>query len=158
MIQNYMKYALNELGNKNIAAKKLNDAAKLPSRGSEEAAGYDLYSIDETIIPPKTTKAIHTGIAIALPKGTFGGIYARSGLAIKRGLRPANCTGVIDSDYRGELIVALYNDSDEEQKIYVGDRIAQLIIQKYETGTIYWTDTLDDTVRGVGGFGSTGIN
>ena len=158
MLQDYMNYSLNQLVNPFVFVKLLNENAKIPTRGSEEAAGYDLYSTDEIMIKPGETKPIHTGIAIALPKKTFGGIYARSGMAIKRGLRPANCVGVIDSDYRGEVIVALHNDSDETQMIHVGDRIAQLIVQEYKTVTMTEAENLDDTARGEGGFGSTGTN
>ena len=155
MLQDYMNYQLTQ---SECQVKKLNDYAKLPTRGSAEAAGYDLYSTDEVIIKPGETMPIHTGIAIALPKNTFGGIYARSGMAINRGLRPANCVGVVDSDYRGEVIVALHNDSTEEQRIHVGDRIAQLIIHEYRTVEMSFADNLDDTARGRGGFGSTGTN
>ena len=158
MLQDYMNYALEQLINPMAFIKLLNENAKVPTRGSEEAAGYDLYSIDEVSIKPGETKPIHTGISIALPKNTFGGIYARSGMAINRGLRPANCVGVIDSDYRGEIIVALHNDSDEMQNIHVGDRIAQLIIQEYMTVKMTVAEDLNETKRGEGGFGSTGTN
>ena len=140
--------------------KKLNPNAKIPTRGSEEAAGLDLYAcidIGYIEIMPHSSVMIDTGIAIAIPKGNFGGIYARSGLACKRGLRPANCVGVIDSDYRGEVKVCLQNDSSEWQKIYSGERIAQLIIQPYTDVELTEVDELDDTERGKGGFGSSGI-
>lgn len=139
--------------------KKLNNLAKLPTRGSAEAAGWDLYaatSYDTDIFPLQTVK-IGTGIAVEIPKGNFGGIYARSGLATKQGLRPANCVGVIDSDYRGELVVALHNDSNSIQTISAGSRIAQLIIQPYTAVDLEEVDELDETDRGAGGFGSTGI-
>jgi dUTP pyrophosphatase len=139
--------------------KKLNTQAIIPTRGSEEAAGWDLYAClekDEELIMPKASAMIGTGIAVAIPDGYFGGLYARSGLACKQGLRPANCVGVIDSDYRGEIKVCLQNDSDNWQKVINGERIAQLIIQPYENVSMEEVDELDDTERGEGGFGHTG--
>ena len=137
--------------------KKLSSTAIIPLRGTDGAAGFDLYSNDETAqIEPGKTVPIHTGIAIELSPMTAGLILARSGLATKRGLRPANCVGLIDPDYRGELIVALHNDSDEVQVINNGDRIAQLMVCRFETG-IEIADELSDTERGGDGFGSTGI-
>lgn len=139
--------------------KILNDLAKVPTYGSDEAAGADLYaatSYDIEIRPHETVK-IGTGIAIAVPRGYYGGIYARSGLATKQGLRPANCVGVVDSDYRGEVIVALHNDTDESQWIPAGSRIAQLLIQPVMRTDFNVVDELNDTERGMGGFGSTGI-
>ena len=146
--------------------KKLYESAKTPTRGSEDAAGYDLYACGyenqmfnapnwEVYINPGDTIKINTGIAVAIPKGYFGGIYARSGLACKTGLAPANKVGVIDSDYRGELIVCLYNQSPLPQKVAKGDRIAQLVI--HSCFTVGWdeVDELDDTKRGEGGFGSS---
>ena len=140
--------------------KKLNEKAVTPTRGSTKAAGWDLYScIDEDIwIQPHETVKIGTGIAVAIPDGYYGAIYARSGLATKQGLRPANCTGIIDADYRGELIVALHNDSEEPQCVVPAERIAQLVICPY--AFVYeWeeVDELDETDRGEGGFGSTGL-
>lgn len=140
-----------------VEIKKLKDTAILPSRGSEEAAGYDLYAdCPQQVIEPHTTQMIPTSLSVAIPKGYFGGIYARSGLASKQGLRPANCVGVIDSDYRGEIMVALHNDTDEERVIEHGERIAQLIIQPFLEIEFAQTDELLDTKRGSGGFGSTG--
>ena len=137
--------------------KLLNEKATIPTRGSEESAGLDLYATDELVmIEPYNTEKIHTGIAMEIPNGYFGGIYARSGLATKNGLRPSNCTGVIDSDYRGEVIVALYNDSPVRRMIKEGDKVAQLIIQPYEKVSLDVVDELEDTERGEGGFGSTG--
>lgn len=133
--------------------------AIVPTRGSSVAAGYDLYCWSENghiQILPHTTKLIHTGIKIAIPEGYFGGIYARSGLATKQGLRPANAVGVVDSDYRGEVMVALHNDTEEAQVINRGDRIAQLIIQPYLEFELEEVNTLDETERGAGGFGSSG--
>ena len=137
----------------------LRDDAVTPTRGSAAAAGYDLYipSTEETtIIKPHDTVKIGTGIAIALPNNTFGAVFARSGLATKQGLRLANCVGVIDQDYRGELIVAIHNDSDEIRFIEGGDRIAQLVVIPYLPISLIKQDKLDDTERGEGGFGSTG--
>lgn len=139
---------------------KIYDDAILPTRGSAEAAGYDLYARlkeHETlqILPHQTTK-IGTGIAIECPKGYFTGIFARSGLATKQGLRPANCVGVVDSDYRGEIIVAIHNDSDEIRYIENGDRIAQMILIPYIPMTFVETDELSESGRGQDGFGSTG--
>ena len=139
--------------------KILNDLAKVPAYGSEEAAGADLYaatSYDIEIRPHETVK-VGTGIAIAVPRGYYGGIYARSGLATKQGLRPANCVGIVDSDYRGEVIVALHNDTDESQWVPAGSRIAQLLIQPVMRTDFNIVDELNDTERGMGGFGSTGV-
>ncbi len=134
----------------------INGGAKVPTCGSKSAAGMDLYSCEDTVIQSGETVAVHTGVCVAIPKGYFGGVYARSGIATKRGLRPANCVGVIDSDYRGEVMVALHNDSPEAQKICYGDRIAQMIIQPYEQVVLEVVDELDKTERGAGGFGHTG--
>lgn len=144
-----------------INIKLLNENAKIPTRGSEYAAGYDLYAAinnSPIAILPHTTAKIGTGIAIELEKGTFGAIFARSGLATKEGLRPANCVGVIDADYRGECIVALHNDSESIKFIYPGDRIAQLVILPFIPVEFNMVDKLSETVRGNGGFGSTGID
>ena len=139
--------------------KKLNDLAKTPTRGSQYAAGWDLYAAtDEPIeIYPHETVKVGTGLAVELPTMTFGAIYARSGLATKQGLRPANCVGVVDSDYRGEIIVALHNDTNEFQMVPAGSRIAQFIIQNYVPITWHEVDELTDTDRGDGGFGSSGV-
>lgn len=141
-----------------ISIKKLNDRAKLPSRGSDEAAGYDLYSdSDESIeILPHTTQMVGTGLAAAIPSGYFGAVFARSGLASKQGLRPANCVGVIDADYRGEIMVALHNDTDEKRVIAPRERIAQLVIMPFVSADFTETEDLSDTARGKGGFGSSG--
>ena len=164
-----------------IKIKKLDERAILPTRGSDYAAGWDLYALtDHNItIEGSETVLVHTGISIEIPDGYFGAIYARSGLAIKRGLAPANCVGIIDSDYRGEIIVGLHNNaapvvpavnyitsdvtqavpkinSDANEVIKDGDRIAQLIIQKFEDIEFEEISELSDTGRGQGGFGSTG--
>jgi len=132
--------------------------AIIPTKGSTEAAGWDLYAYNNAVITPGDTIKIDTGISIELPKNTFGGIFARSGLATKQGLRPANCTGIVDADYRGPVIVALHNDSNESRIINKGDRIAQLIVIPYVDTSLVEVDNLSDTERGEGGFGSTGTN
>ena len=141
-----------------IMVKKLTPTAKLPERGSSEAAGYDLFADTDTdiSIAPHETFMVHTGIAMAIPSGYFGGVYARSGLSAKEGLRPANCTGVIDADYRGEIMVALHNDSETARTVTPYQKVAQLIIQKYEAIDFTECEELEDTNRGTGGFGSTG--
>jgi dUTP pyrophosphatase len=138
--------------------KLLSSNAKMPTRGSEEAAGFDLYAATDsvTVIPAHETVLIPTDIAIEIPKGMFGGIFARSGLASNRGLRPANCVGVIDSDYRGNVKVALHNDTDEDKVIDMQERIAQLIIIPYVMPEIREVQELSNTSRGSDGFGSTG--
>ncbi|MBR0137842.1 MAG: dUTP diphosphatase [Erysipelotrichaceae bacterium] len=139
-----------------VKIKRINEKAIVPTRGSLQAAGYDLYSPIETTIHPHETVKIPTGWMMAVPEGYFGGVFARSGLATREGLRPANCVGVIDSDYRGEVIVALHNDSDEERYIEPGERIAQLILVPVPPVELQETDELDETERNTGGFGSTG--
>ena len=141
-----------------ILIRKLREDAVIPTRGSEYAAGYDLYAcLDEpAVIAPHETVKIGTGISAAIPEGWFGAVFARSGLASKQGLRPANCVGVCDSDYRGEYIVAVHNDSDETRIVNCGDRIAQLVIMPFMSAEFELSDTLPETVRGEGGFGSTG--
>ena len=141
-----------------VQVKKLNSRAVLPTSGSAFAAGYDLYAcLDaDAVIPPGGAVKIGTGLAFALPEGTFGAVFARSGLAAKEGLRPANCVGVCDSDYRGEYIVSLRNDSDAPRTVHHGDRIAQLVLLPFLPMDFEETDTLPDTARGAGGFGSTG--
>ena len=141
-----------------IKIKKMNDLAIIPKRGSEEAAGVDLHAcITESIyISPHETVKIDTGIAIELPKGTFGAIFARSGLATKEGLAPANKVGVIDSDYRNSIIVALHNHSNVSRVINPGERIAQLVVIPYVPIEFKEVNELSETNRGFGGFGSTG--
>lgn len=141
-----------------IKIKKLTNSAQIPQRGSDFAAGYDLCAdIEEELqIAPGETRLIGTGLAMAIPEGYFGGIYARSGLSAKEGLRPANCVGVVDSDYRGEVKVALHNDSDMMRIVTSQQRIAQLIIQAFEPAEFEEVSTLSDTIRGEGGYGSTG--
>ncbi|CCZ55755.1 deoxyuridine 5'-triphosphate nucleotidohydrolase Dut [Clostridium sp. CAG:1219] len=139
---------------------KLKEDAKIPTRGSSQAAGYDLYALLDTesisIMPHETVK-IGTGIALELPELTFLGIFARSGIATKEGLRPANCVGVVDSDYRGEIIVSIHNDSNEIRKITNYERIAQAVVLPYISVDFEIADSLNTTKRGDNGFGSTGV-
>ena len=141
-----------------VRIKKLNDLAKIPTRGSKFSAGYDLYAATnyDIQIPPHSTVKIGTGLAMDLPYGYFGTIFARSGIATKRGLRPANAVGICDADYRNEYIVALHNDTDEIQTIQAGERIAQLILLPYQDIDFKEVNELSNTDRGMGGFGSTG--
>ena len=139
--------------------KKLDKNAHPPTYGSQFAAGADLYALTggETVrFAPGETKMIHTGLAVEIPEGYAGLIYARSGIATKRGLAPANKVGVIDSDYRGEVMVSLHNHSGAEQEITDGERIAQLVIAPFLAAEFCEAEELSDTVRGEGGFGSTG--
>lgn len=135
----------------------LNDDAKCPCYGTDFAAGADLYSADEdTAVNPGETAFIHTGLALEIPEGLVGLIYARSGLACKQGLAPANKVGVIDSDYRGEIIVALHNHSDRPVNVAMHDRVAQIVFAPYYFAEFNEVDSLGETDRGTGGFGSTG--
>ena len=138
-----------------IKIKKITDNAKI-TRGSDQAAGYDLYAVTDATINPHECVLVGTGLIMQIPEGYFGGIYARSGLASKQGLRPANCVGIVDSDYRGEVMVALRNDTNEVRSVSAGERIAQIVIQPYLNVT-FVEGELDDTERGAGGFGSTGM-
>jgi dUTP pyrophosphatase len=144
--------------NLQVKIKKLSEKAILPTYGSPYSAGADLYAcIDEDIIvEPGKTVFVKTGLAMEIPVGFAAFIYARSGLACKKGLAPANKVGVVDCDYRGEVMVALHNHSDEARTVSVGERIAQLVIAPYYTADFCECDELSDTVRGEGGFGSTG--
>lgn len=136
--------------------KKMTDTAIVPTRGSKKAAGYDLYADCCVQISPGETRKIGTGIAVVIPDGYAGMIFARSGIAVKQGLRPANCVGVVDADYRGEVIVALHNDSSEPRNITRGDRIAQMVVMPFFAEDLIVVDSLSETERGSGGFGSTG--
>lgn len=145
----------------NIKVKRICEEAKLPTRGSEKAAAYDVYAClpDENAlvtIMPHQTMLIGTGLRMAPPEGFYVGVYARSGLSSKEGLRPANCVGVIDEDYRDEYLVAVHNDSEVTRFVRHGDRIAQILLQKRYDMDFEEVDELDTTGRGVGGFGSTG--
>ena len=141
-----------------VNVKRLREGAKLPTYGSAEAAGADLYAcLEEAVtVAPGETKAIPTGIALEVPRNCAGLVYARSGLACKQGLAPANKVGVIDSDYRGEVLVMLHNHGSEVRTVASGDRIAQLVITPVYTPGFAEVDALSDTDRGTGGFGSTG--
>lgn len=153
-----------------IKIKRLSETATIPTYAHASDAGMDLYAdlhpLKEDmesdvksycLIDPHTTKMISCGFTMAIPEGYFGGIYSRSGLASKQNLRPANCVGVVDSSYRGEVMVALHNDSNEIQEIKHGQRIAQMLIQPVVSANIEEVENLDDTERGNGGFGSTGV-
>lgn len=141
-----------------VRIKKLDDRATVPTYGTEYSAGADLYALTEgTVeIAPHTTVLLHTGIAVEIPEGYCGLIFARSSLGTKRGLAPANKVGVIDADYRGEVRVALHNHSDAPASIENGERVAQLAIVPFLKAEFELADELSDTVRGAGGFGSTG--
>lgn len=142
-----------------VKVKKLDARAMLPTYGSSQAAGADVYALlqsDSLEIGAGETVLIGTGLSLEIPEGYVGLVYARSGLATKKGLAPANKVGVIDSDYRGELKVALYNQSGRAQTIAAGERIAQLVIAPYLTASFEEAAELSDTARGAGGFGSTG--
>ncbi len=141
-----------------VRIKKLRPEAKTPTYGSEFSAGADLYAAvsEKQDILPGETKLIPTGIAAEIPLGFAGFVYARSSLGTKRGLAPANKVGVIDCDYRGEIMVSLRNHSAEVQSVEPAERIAQLVIAPYITANFIESEELSDTVRGEGGFGSTG--
>lgn len=137
---------------------RLSPDAVLPAYATEDAAGADLYALpgEEVLIPAGETRLIHTGIALEIPKGFGGFIYARSGLATKSGLAPANKVGVIDADYRGEIMVALHNHSDKERTVAGGERIAQIVFAPVARALFAEAESLSDTERAAGGFGSTG--
>ena len=141
-----------------IRIKKLNDNAVIPTYGTEFSAGADLYALpgDDIVIPAHATVMIHTGLSMEIPEGYAGLIFARSGLASKRGLAPANKVGVVDPDYRGEFMVALHNHTDEVRTVEGGERVAQLVIVPFIQAAFEIAEELSDTVRGEGGFGSTG--
>ena len=141
-----------------INIKKLSENAIIPTYGSIGAAGADLYALisDSLVVKPGETVLVGTGIAMEIPEGFVGLIFARSGLSTRKGLAPANKVGVIDSDYRGEIKVPLYNQSDSVQTIEKGERIAQMVITPFINADFTEVDELDDTLRGAEGFGSTG--
>lgn len=154
-----------QIGQTECGFKRLRDDVHIPKRATDGSAGYDLYAIgasgeseiaDFVEIPPHETAMIHTGLAVNIPHGYFGAIFARSGIAVKQGLRPANCVGVVDEDYGGEIMVALRNDTNEERIVEFGSRIAQIVFIPYYTGEMKEVDHINDTERGAGGFGSTG--
>lgn len=139
-----------------IKIKKLNEKAVMPQMSREGDAGFDLCALEGADIAPGQSVFVGTGIAMAIPEGYFGAVYARSGISCKRGLAPANKVGVIDSNYRGEIIICLHNHSDKPERIEAGDKIAQMVIQKHETPVLVAVEDLDETNRGAGGFGSSG--
>ncbi len=141
-----------------VKIKKLTESAAVPTYGTQYSAGADLYNAEKEpiAIAPGETRLIHTGLSFEIPEGCVGLIFARSGLATKRGLAPANKVGVIDSDYRGEVMVSLFNQSAETQTVESGERIAQIAITPFIKACFEVSDELSDTVRGTGGFGSTG--
>lgn len=139
-----------------VNIKKLDERATVPTYGTEFSAGADLYSIEAVTVEPHKTVLVHTGLALEIPEGYAGLIFARSGLACKRGLAPANKVGVIDADYRGEIMVALHNHTEAPVSIDAGERVAQLAIMPFLKADFEICDELSDTVRGKGGFGSTG--
>ncbi|MCI8344102.1 MAG: dUTP diphosphatase [Clostridia bacterium] len=143
-----------------VPFKKLNERAHTPTYGSPYSAGADLYAVTEgeLVVPAGETVFVHTGIAIELPAGTVGLVYARSGLSCKKDLAPANKVGVIDCDYRGEIMVALHNHGKEARTVADGERIAQLVVAPCYTVQFEQAEELSQTVRGEGGFGSTGRN
>ena len=137
-----------------LGIKKLTNNAILPTRSSAGAVGYDLYSIDNVTIPPTHRTLIGTGVAILLPKGVYGRVAPRSGLAVKHGIQVG--AGVIDPDYTGEVKVVIFNHGDREFIVKQGDRIAQLVLERCETPEVWEIGNLEETLRGSGGFGSTG--
>lgn len=141
-----------------VSCRRVSALARIPTRGSEKAAGYDLYAaLEEPVrIAPHETVKIDTGLQFEIPDGYFAAIYARSGIAAKEGLRPANCTGVCDPDYRGNYIVALHNDSEKTRTVEPGERIAQMVVIPYLSVSFEEVEELSGTERGAGGFGSTG--
>ena len=139
-----------------INFKRLTESAVTPYRGTVSSAGYALIAAAPADIPPGENRLIETGLAMEIPEGYFGGIFARSGLSVKEGLRPANCVAVIDADYRGEVKVPLYNDSGSDKHVAKGERIAQLVLIPFLHADFNEVDELSDTGRGTGGFGSTG--
>ena len=142
----------------NVRVRRLSETALLPKRGSASAAGYDLCAdlTERQEIGPHETEMIPTGLSMEIPEGYFGAVFARSGLAAKEALRPANCVGVIDSDYRGPIMVALHNDGELPRVIEAHERIAQLVVMPFLAVTFTEVEKLSETIRGDGGFGSTG--
>ncbi|CCA75081.1 probable dUTP pyrophosphatase [Serendipita indica DSM 11827] len=140
---------------RSLLIKRLNENARLPTRGSALAAGYDLYSGEDTTIPAGGKALVNTHISLAVPEGTYGRVAPRSGLASKHMI--ATGAGVVDADYRGPLFILLFNHGEKEFKISIGDRIAQLILEKIETPPVVEVQDLEETLRGAGGFGSTGL-
>lgn len=152
------KYEVKKVKKEKVRFTKLNKAAQVPSYGTEFAAGADLYACleENAVIEPGETAFIKTGLSMEIPAGLVGLIYARSGLACKKGLAPANKVGVIDSDYRGEIMVALHNHSNKPVSVEPNERIAQMVITPYIFAEYEEASELAETIRGEGGFGSTG--
>lgn len=137
-----------------LCVKRLVQDATLPTRGSSGAVGYDLYSIDEVVVSPSQRALVGTGVAVILPMNVYGRVAPRSGLAVKHGIQVG--AGVVDPDYRGEIKVVIFNQGDRDFVIKKGDRIAQLVLERCETPDVREIESLDETDRGSGGFGSTG--
>ncbi len=135
---------------------KKNKNAITPTYGTKESAGMDMYSVADVDITPGEMVMVPTGICMEIPSGYFGAVYPRSGIATKRGLRLANCVGVIDADYRGEVMIPLYNDSAVVQHVSAGERVAQMVIQSFAHAELVAVESLSETARGAGGFGHTG--
>lgn len=142
-----------------IKYKKINESAKIFTYGTEFSAGADIYALldEKIILKPFETYLFHTGICLEIPNGYVGLVYARSGTALKKGLAPANKVGVIDSDYRGEIMVALYNHSNEDRVVEPFERIAQIVFTKYDKFDFEEVEELSSTIRDTGGYGSTGL-
>lgn len=140
----------------NVKLKRLSPDGTIPTRGSKYSAGFDLYAAHDYLLQPGETALIHTGFAMQLPAGYFGAIFARSGLSTKHGVRPANCVGVVDCDYSGEVMVPLHNDSDKPYDIGQCERVAQMVLLPYHNVHFEEVEELNSTERGSGGFGSTG--
>lgn len=139
-----------------MKVKRLHDEARIPRYQTEGAACFDLHSVDSLVIPPHSARTLHTGLAFEVPKGRAMMVYSRSSHGFKHGVRLANCVGVIDSDYRGEVMVRLVNDGDDHVNIYTGDRVAQAMLVQAQQCKLEEVDELSSTARGDGGFGSTG--
>jgi dUTP pyrophosphatase len=137
-----------------LCVKRLVQDATIPTRGSSGAVGYDLYSVDEVVVSPSQRALVGTGVAVILPMNVYGRVAPRSGLAVKHGIQVG--AGVVDPDYRGEIKVVLFNQGDKDFEIKKGDRIAQLVLERCETPDVREIESLDETDRGSGGFGSTG--
>lgn len=150
---------LDEQNRLKLRVRLLSPNATMPTRGTAESAGYDLYATEDVTIDNQRAEMIHTGVSVEIPKGYVGLLFARSGIATKKHLRPSNCVGVIDSDYRGEVMVSLYNDNyhsiHSTQTVSKGERVAQLVILPYISPELVLSEELSDTDRGEGGFGST---
>lgn len=139
-----------------LSIKKTHPSAMLPKAATRGSAGLDLYSIDDAVLMPKSCSIIHTGVAVQIPDGYFGAIFPRSGLSTNHGIRLSNCVAVIDSDYRGSVIIPLYNDSDKIYRVHKGDRVAQLVVIPFLKCEPIEVEEIDETERGENGIGSSG--